>query len=128
MANGDKKLGLVTTGAIQTSSGSYGVCSWTMSENITARIEAYCIVQKTTNKNSKSSYKLTATVRKDTGDASITSGPTVVATEESSAAMTVTMTTSGSDVSIVTATPDGSTFRVTCFMKVYEIEQTVTVS
>jgi len=123
MINGDKNLGLVATGAIQTSSGNYEICSWTTPINTTARIEAHCIVQKILNKTSKSSYKLIAIVRRDNGNVAITSGPTVVATEESSTAMTITMTTSGSNIVIQTATPDGNIFRATCFMKVYGIEQ-----
>ncbi len=123
MADGDIILGRKTAGSIQTSSNGVEVCVWSIPINTTARVEVHCTVQQVYDNTAKSSYKLIATVRRDDADVSIVSGPTVVNTEESSVAMTVTLFASGSTLSVITATTDGEEYRVTCFMEIYVVEQ-----
>jgi hypothetical protein len=125
MANGDLSLGIVSAGSTQTSSADVTICSWTVPNNTTVRVAVNCIVQKVVDSTIKSSYVLTATLKKATGDVSIAAGPTTIRTEVSSAAMTITMGVSGNNIIIKTATPDGTYHRVSAFIEAYIVEQAI---
>lgn len=126
MANGDITFGFQSAGIIQTSLGDIGICTWTMPENTTARVEAMCIVQKTTDTSVKNSFRLTATVVRATGSASISDGPTK-RYEEGSGGIDVTISANGSDITVATTSPDGDTYRVSAFMDIYSVEQAVII-
>jgi len=123
MVDGQLIQGKQTVGSVQTISDDIEICSWVVPENTTARVEVHCIVQQATDYTAKSSYKIIATIRRDAGNVSIISGPTVINVEESSIAMTATLFASGSSLTVLTDTADGESHRVTCFMDIYSVEQ-----
>jgi len=125
MANGLIISGIQITGNVQTANKDIEICTWTMPENTTARVEVYCIVQKVNDISVKNSFMLAATVRK-TGIAvaSIISGPTKYQ-EEGVASLDITISTDGNDIVVLTSTFDVYIHRLSAFMDIYSIEQSI---
>jgi hypothetical protein len=126
MANGQLIQGKQVAGVTQTASGDVVICGWTMPINTTARVEAHCVVQQVDNDTIKNSFTLSATVRRDTGGASVSDGPTI-REEEGVTAMDITIVADGNDINVETVS-DGNEYRVSTFLDIYTVEQTVIVA
>jgi hypothetical protein len=127
MANGDVIVGKVSAGSVQTR-GNRVICEWDVPENTTARVEVHCIVQQVYEPSVKEVYVLTATIRRDSGNVSVSSGPTERRTNGVAAGISVTINDSGSYVQASSTASDGEDYRISCFMDIYSVEQVVIIS
>ena len=126
MADGDLICGNVVAGIKKISTNSYTICSWTVPENTTARLEAHCVAQQTDDPDVKGSFSIIATVRRSgSANPTISSGPTEVRTDESAATMSLTMSVNGTDIAVETISADGNEYLMTCFLEMYSVVQTL---
>ena len=126
MADGQLIAGMQTAGSAESASGDVTICSWEIPQNTTVRVEIVCELQRTTS-SSKSTYILAGMFYRIAGNATLIDSTIKYNEEGSTAGYEVVLTTDGTSVIAKTASPDGNTYRVVGYMKIYSVEQTITI-